>query len=165
MQGGKNEDGKWGGGHGVQEEYSLMKTEEIINLQTDYPIAEQAHLYLWVVNNLLQEGLDVMKAWGFKYITNLMWYKNSGTGMGNYFRGRHEILLFGRKGKPLPYRKQANGKKIFVHSAVSAPRRKHSQKPDEFYDMIEAVSYPPYLELFARNPEPRPNWSFWGNEV
>lgn len=143
----------------ILEHYSTMSNEEIRNLNIDYSIAEKAHLYLWVTSNFLQEGLDVMKAWGFKYITNIVWHKTSGCGIGNYFRNYHEICLFGRKGVIKLDRS------VFIKSVLEAPRRGHSRKPLEMYDLIEKRSPGPYLEMFARHPDPRPDWTYWGNEV
>ena len=143
--------------------YPVMPTPQIIReLQWVKPImAEQAHCYIWVVNNKLQDGLDLMKELGFHYLTNLVWVKDK-IGMGQYFRGQHELLLFGRKGKPLPYRYE-NGKRVTISSAVSLPKQEHSRKPDAFYSIIERTSPGPYLELFARRQ--RMGWSSWGNEV
>ena len=144
--------------------YSVMPLDDIKSLQFDYPIAEQAHLWLWVTNGFIPQGLEVMEAWGFKYITSVVWVKNR-IGLGQYIRTKHETLLFGRKGKPLPYKK-IDGKRVTVPSAFEAPLTKHSKKPLEVYQMIEKVSYPPYLELFARNIEvERPDWTYWGNEA
>ena len=142
----------------MKNKYSMMTTEEIKKLRIEYPIAEEAHIYMWVTSNWLQDGLDVMKEWGFKYITNIVWYKTSGMGIGNYFRNFHEICLFGRK-KVI----KLDRSKV-IKSVLEAPRRGHSVKPVEMYDLIEARSPGPYLELFARHPTPRPNWSYWGNE-
>jgi N6-adenosine-specific RNA methylase IME4 len=142
----------------LSNKYSTMSIEEIKRLQTEYPIAELAHLYMWVTSNWLPAGLEVMEAWGFKYITNIVWVKTSGMGIGNYFRNFHEICLFGRRGVPKIDRSKV------IKSVLSAPRRGHSVKPIEMYDLIEQRSPGPYLELFARHPEPRENWSYWGNE-
>ena len=126
--------------------------------------AERSHLYLWVPNALLQDGLNVMSAWGFKYKTNLIWYKirkdngPDGRGVGFYFRNVTEVLLFGTRGSIRtldPGRTQVN--------IISARKREHSRKPDETYDLIESCSPGPYLELFARHP--RKNWVQWGNEI
>jgi len=152
------------GGWGTpQMHYQVMPTPQIIReLQWVKPlIAEQANCYLWVVNNKLQDGLDLMKELGFHYITNLVWVKDK-IGMGQYFRGQHELLLFGRKGKPMPYRYEA-GKRVTISSVISEPKQDHSRKPDSFYSIIERISHGPYLELFARRK--RPGWTAWGNQV
>ena len=144
-----------------QDKYNLMTILEIkkmsdwINSISD----EQCHLWLWIINNKLPEGIEVMENWGFKYITNLVWVKNH-FGIGQYLRSQHEILLFGRKGKPQPFKHKRN-----IPSILCADRREHSRKPDEIYDIIERISYPPYLELFARKPKHRENWEYWGHEA
>ena len=152
------------GGWGTpQNHYPVMATAQIINeLQWMKPlICEQAHCYLWVVNNKLQDGLDVMKELGFQYITNLVWVKNK-MGLGQYFRGQHELLFFGRKGNPLPYKKE-NGKRVTIPSVIIEPKGEHSKKPSSFYEIIERTSDGPYIELFARRK--RLGWHAWGNEI
>jgi N6-adenosine-specific RNA methylase IME4 len=143
--------------------YPTMTQEEILELPVNQLAAAQAHLYLWVPNALIAEGLEVMRHWGFTYKTNLVWYKTridggpDGRGVGFYFRNVTELILFGTRGhlRTLdPGRTQVN--------LVSKRKREHSRKPDEFYDVIEECSPGPYLELFARHP--RPGWSQWGNE-
>ena len=135
----------------------------------DLPVAEvaqdTAHLYMWVPNALLPEGLEVMKAWGFNYKSNLIWHKirkdggSDGRGVGFYFRNVTEILLFGTRGKNArtepPGRSQVN--------MIQARKREHSRKPAEQYDLVEACSTGPYLELFARGE--RPGWAVWGNQA
>ena len=126
---------------------------------------EPAHLYLWVPNALLPDGLEVMAAWGFTYKSNLVWHKvredggSDGRGCGFYFRNVTEMLLFGVRGKKArtldPGRSQVN--------LIATRKREHSRKPDEFYPLIEACSPGPFIELFARRP--RPGWVSWGNEV
>ncbi len=144
--------------------YPTMKVNEIMDLPIGDLAAERSHLYLWVPNALLQDGLDVMSAWGFKYKTNLIWYKirkdngPDGRGVGFYFRNVTEVLLFGTRGSIRtldPGRTQVN--------IIPARKREHSRKPDETYDLIESCSPGPYLELFARHP--RKNWVQWGNEI
>jgi len=138
--------------------YDLMSTNDIINMREWLlPMTEdQAHLWMWCINPLIQDALNVIKEWGFTYINNIVWVKNK-IGLGYYFRGQHEILLFARRGKPLE-RKIKN-----IPSVLFADKQRHSQKPIEFYDIIEKISYGPYIELFARNK--RDGWDSWGNEV
>lgn len=140
-----------------------MDLEEIKSLPVSKLAAAQSHLYLWVPNALLQEGLDVMHAWGFTYKSNLVWYKvrkdggPDGRGVGFYFRNVTELVLFGIRGKMRtlqPGRVQVN--------LLASRKREHSRKPDELFDIIESCSPGPYLELFARFP--RPGWDQWGNE-
>lgn len=151
-----------GGGkikRGADRHYPLMKTKDIIELA--YPlrdiIDDNSHLYLWVTNNFLPDGLEVMKFWGFRYITNLVWVKNY-FGLGQYFRGQHELLLFGVRGKLLSMASPRN-----VPSVIKADRTFHSQKPKEAYDYIELTSPEPRIELFSRKK--REGWDAWGNEV
>ena len=115
------------------------------------------HLYLWVTNNFLEDGLWLTKRLGFRYITNLVWVKEGGFGLGQYFRGQHELCLFAVKGPTLFTQNRSTS------TVVTAPKRGHSQKPETVYDLIERCSYPPHLEMFARAT--REGWTSWGNEV
>lgn len=160
-----------GGGkicRGAQRHYPLMKVPEIIGYLRQIPVAQDAHLYLWVTNNHLQDGLRVMEALGFAYKTNLAWVKtkNGGEtvqiGLGQYFRGTHELLLFGTRGRQ-PYRTTVAGGRVTIPSVILSARREHSRKPAEQYTIAEAVSYPPYIEAFAR--ERRDGWDAIGNEA
>ena len=159
-----NRTGKMAPEHGRLARYGTMSLEEIQCL----PVAElalpQSHMYLWVPNALILEGLAVMEAWGFTYKTNIVWYKvrkdggPDGRGVGFYFRNVTELLLFGTRGSLRtlgPGRRQTN--------IIVSQKREHSRKPDEQYEIIEQCSPGPYLELFARHP--RQGWWLWGNEV
>jgi len=126
----------------------------------DIPVITNGHLYLWVTNNYIPAGLKVMESWGYRYVTNIVWVKNR-FGLGQYFRGQHELCLFGVKGK-LPY-KTVDGKRQQCPTVIKADRTRHSEKPDEIYSVIERVSYPEYIELFARKR--RKGWQSFGNEV
>jgi N6-adenosine-specific RNA methylase IME4 len=159
----QNRTGKMAPEHQRLLRYPTMTLEEILELPVNRLAAAAAHLYLWVPNALIAEGLEVMKRWGFTYKTNLVWYKvrkdggPDGRGVGFYFRNVTELLLFGVRGRMRtlrPGRTQVN--------VVSRRKREHSRKPDEFYDLIERCSPGPYLELFARRA--RPGWTQWGNE-
>lgn len=144
--------------------YPTMNLQEIKELPVAKIVADAAHLYLWVPNALLPEGLQVMESWGFSYKTNLVWYKirkDGGPdrrGVGFYFRNVTEVLLFGVRGKNVrtlqPGRSQEN--------IISSRKREHSRKPDEQYAIIENCSWRPRIELFARGP--REGWSVWGNQ-
>jgi N6-adenosine-specific RNA methylase IME4 len=143
--------------------YPTMEQREILELPVAKLAAARSHLYLWVPNALLAEGLRVMEAWGFTYKSNLVWHKvrkdggSDGRGVGFYFRNVTELVLFGVRGSMRtlpPGRTQVN--------LLATRKREHSRKPDEIYDIIEACSPGPYLELFARFP--RPGWHQWGNE-
>lgn len=164
-----------GGGkikRGADRHYPLMPTKDILGM-ADFikQISEEnSHLYLWVTNNFLQDGLKVMEAWGFRYVTKITWYKEGRIGLGQYFRGITEDCLFGVKGK-VPY-KIINGKRQQGTTGFIAPRGKHSQKPIKMKEMIEKVSYPPYVEIFARPAdtddifaEPDLLWNYIGNEI
>ena len=141
-----------------------MTLQEIKELPVPQIAAQQSHLYLWVPNALILEGLEVMERWGFTYKTNLVWYKirkdggPDGRGVGFYFRNVTELVLFGTRGNLRtlkPGRTQVN--------LLGTRKREHSLKPDELYEVVESCSPGPYLELFARHK--RPGWSQWGNEI
>ena len=152
-----------GGGkikRGADRHYELMKTKDIMVLPVKDLAEDNCHLYLWVTNNFLLDGLKVMEAWGFRYVTTITWVKDK-MGLGQYYRGMTEHCLFGVKGV-LPY-KIFDGKRQQGTTALIAPRTIHSKKPVEMYSTIEKVSYMPYIELFARNT--RDGWDLWGNET
>ncbi|MDR0968668.1 MAG: hypothetical protein LBL99_03500 [Holosporaceae bacterium] len=162
----QNRTGKVAPEHKRLSRYPTMKLEEIMQLPVcDIADKDQCHLYLWVPNALLPEGLQVMKAWGFKYKTNIVWEKirkdgnPDGRGVGFYFRNVTELLLFGVRGEKVrtlaPARSQVN--------LIRSQKREHSRKPDEIFDIIEKCSGGPYLELFARGK--RENWVLWGNQA
>ena len=160
-----NRTGKMAPEHKRLNRYSTMKLADIAKLPVNTVADSSCHLYLWVPNALLPEGLEVMKAWGFHYKSNIIWEKirrdgqPDGRGVGFYFRNVTEILLFGVKGGNYrtlaPARSQVN--------LVRSIKREHSRKPDEIYPLIEACSEGPYLELFARGV--RENWVLWGNQA
>lgn len=160
-----NRTGKVAPEHRRLSRYLTMSTAEIGALPVRALTVEPAHLYLWVPNALLPEGLEVMRAWGFDYKANIVWHKirkdggSDGRGVGFYFRNVTELLLFGVRGRNArtldPGRSQVN--------MIQSRKREHSRKPDEQYELIEACSNGPYLELFARGT--RPGWTFWGNQA
>ena len=161
----QNRTGKVATEHKRLTRYNTMKLEEIKQLPVSKVADERSHLYLWVPNALLPEGLEVMKAWGFEYKTNIIWEKirkdgmPDGRGVGFYFRNVTEILLFGIKGDKNrtldPGRSQVN--------LIRSIKREHSRKPDEFIPLIQNCSPGPYLELFARGN--REGWDMWGNQA
>lgn len=161
----QNRTGKVAPEHKRLNRYSTMKLEEIKDLPVGKAADEKCHLYLWVPNALLPEGLEVMRAWGFDYKTNIIWEKvrkdgmPDGRGVGFYFRNVTEILLFGIKGDKNrtlePGRSQVN--------LIRSIKREHSRKPDEFISLIEQCSSSPFLELFARGN--RNGWDMWGNQA
>ncbi len=144
--------------------YKTMRIEEICALPISKITADKAHLYLWCPNALLAWGLRVMEAWGFEYKTNIVWLKirkdggPDGRGVGFYYRNVTELALFGTRGK---LRTEKTGRRMV--NLIATQKEKHSQKPQELYDMIELCSPGPFLELFAR--EVRPGWTQWGDEV
>lgn len=140
-----------------------MSLDAIKALEVKDVAARNAHLYLWVPNALLPEGMAVMEAWGFRYVSNIVWAKRrkdggpDGRGVGFYFRNVTELLLFGVRGSMRtlqPGRSQVN--------MIETRKREHSRKPDEQYELIQACSPGSYLELFARHK--RAGWTVWGDE-
>jgi N6-adenosine-specific RNA methylase IME4 len=153
-----------GGRRGANRHYDLMSVTEIraMGVEVQRVAGKNAHLYLWVTNNYLEEGLQVMRDWGFKYKTTITWVKDR-FGLGQYYRGQTEQCLFGVRGV-LPYRTFPDGKRAQGVTVIHAPRREHSEKPSLMREMIEAVSHGPYLELFART-QALPNWTTWGAQA
>lgn len=158
-----NRTGKVAPEHRRLDRYSTMDLADICAIPVGEVTAKNAHLYLWVPNALLPDGLKVMESWGFRYVSNIVWAKRrkdggpDGRGVGFYFRNVTEILLFGVKGSMrtlAPARSQVN--------MIETRKREHSRKPDEQYDLITDCSPGPYLEMFARHPEP--GWIAWGDE-
>jgi N6-adenosine-specific RNA methylase IME4 len=159
-----NRTGKMAPEHRRLSRYATMSNQEIMELPVAQLARQKSHLYLWVPNALILEGLEVMKRWGFTYKTNIVWSKirkdggPDGRGVGFYFRNVTELVLFGVRGSMrtlAPGRSQVN--------MISTRKREHSRKPDELYPIIEKCSPGPFLELFARHS--RPNWLQWGNEI
>lgn len=161
----QNSTGKVAPEHRRLSRYGTMSLDDIKALPVQDVSADASHLYLWVPNALLAEGLAVMTAWGFTYKSNIVWHKvrkdggPDGRGVGFYFRNVTELVLFGVRGKNArtlaPGRRQVN--------FLATRKREHSRKPDELYPIIEACSPGPYLELFARGA--RPGWTVWGNQA
>ena len=169
-----------GGGRikrGADRHYPLMKTEAICALPVSAWMAHDAHGYLWVTNNFLPDGLRVLAAWGFRYVTKIDWYKGDVSeemddalmdaalmaGLGQYYRGVTESCLFGVRGHT-PYARLPSGTRAQGRTGFHASRRAHSEKPEKMRTMIEYVSPAlPRLEMFARRHTP--GWDVWGNEV
>jgi N6-adenosine-specific RNA methylase IME4 len=160
----QNRTGKMAPEHKRLLRYETLSFEEIYELPVAKIALPQSHLYLWVPNALLAQGLETMKRWGFTYKTNIIWHKirkdggPDGRGVGFYFRNVTEIVLFGVRGSLRtfqPGRIQVN--------FLATRKREHSRKPDELYQIIEECSPGPYLELFARHK--RAGWTVWGNET
>ena len=161
----QNRTGKVAPEHKRLNRYGTMTLSEICALPVKNIAADRSHLYLWVPNALLPDGLKVMEAWGFKYVSNIVWEKvrkdgePDGRGVGFYFRNVTELLLFGTRGKNArtlaPARSQVN--------ILRTRKREHSRKPDEQYGLIEDCSWGPRLEMFSRGT--RRGWTVWGNQA
>ena len=156
-----------GGGkikRGANKHYAVLSVPAIIKTVVESDpfqnIADDAHLYLWVTNSFLPSGLDVMNQLGFKYKTNVCWTKDR-FGLGQYFRGNHELCLFGTRGKGYNVKTPSRS----IASIIKAKRRKHSQKPEEFYNLVESRSYGPYVDMFARGAPRNNSWITWGHEA
>jgi N6-adenosine-specific RNA methylase IME4 len=159
-----NRTGKMAPEHKRLRRYRTMDFDEIAALPVGDLALPKSHLYLWCPNALLLEALTIMKAWGFVYKTNVVWYKirkdggPDGRGVGFYFRNVTELLLFGGKGKLRtlkPGRTQVN--------KIVTRKEEHSRKPEAAYEIIEACSPGPFVELFAR--QRRSDWEQWGDQV
>lgn len=161
-----NRTGKVAPEHRRLSRYETMALDDIAALPVSAIATETAHLYLWVPNALLPDGLAIMKAWGFNYKSNIIWHKirkdggSDGRGVGFYFRNVTEILLFGVRGKNA--RTRASGRRQV--NMIETRKREHSRKPDEQYAIIEACSSGPRIELFARG-SPRLLWVAWGKQA
>jgi len=159
-----------GGGkikRGADRHYPLLHTHDIprvMMLAPEWRIADDAHLWMWVTNNFLPDGLFVMSTLGFRYVTNLCWLKDR-AGLGQYFRGQHELLLFGVRGRGLEARTDDRSitSALDEPSLYGAPRGQHSAKPHLFHELVERRSRGPYLEMFARSK--REGWTSWGNDA
>jgi N6-adenosine-specific RNA methylase IME4 len=161
----QNRTGKVAPEHRRLSRYGTLTLEEIKALPVAQITAPVSHVYLWVPNAMLPEGLAVLAAWGFTYKSNIVWHKirkdggPDGRGVGFYFRNVTELILFGTKGKNArtlaPGRRQVN--------YLATRKREHSRKPDEQYEIIETCSRGPFIELFARGT--RPHWMTWGQQA
>lgn len=160
-----NKTGKVAPEHHRLSRYPTMTLDDIKAIPVASACDDTAHLYMWVPNALLPEGIEVLRAWGFNYKSNIVWHKlrkdggSDGRGVGFYFRNVTELLLFGVRGKNArtlqPGRTQVN--------YMGTRKREHSRKPDEQYPLIQSCSPGPYLEMFARGE--RPGWAIWGNQA
>lgn len=158
-------------------QYPLMSVSQIASLRVLAMAMPDSHLWLWVPNGFLPQGLAVMNAWGFRYVNNVAWFKSDNRlGLGQYIRNKHELCLFGVRGRP-PYAQtltehlvdeqdapvSVTAKRVTVVSAFQAPRTAHSAKPPNVHEMAEAISPGPRIELFARSR--RKGWDAWGNQL
>ena len=160
-----NRTGKMAPEHRRLSRYETMNLDDICNLPVADIAADPAHLYLWVPNALLPDGLRVMQALGFNYKSNIVWHKvrkdggSDGRGVGFYFRNVTELVLFGVRGKKA---RTLDAGRTQVN-LLATRKREHSRKPDEQYDIIEACSWGPRIELFSRGS--RPGWTVWGDQA
>ena len=146
----------------AHQHYKLSPFEELAAF--DVPSADNCALFLWVVDSHLDQGIELMKRWGFDFKTiAFIWVKTCKSdpsrprmGMGLWTRKQAEICILGTRGK-VPRRDKG------VRQVIMAPRREHSRKPDEIYERIERLVDGPYLEMFAR--QSRPGWDARGDEV
>ncbi len=159
-----NRTGKVAPEHKRLSRYDTLSLEEIKQIPVQSVAANKSHLYLWVPNALLPDGLEVMKAWGFIYKSNIIWHKvrkdggPDGRGVGFYFRNTTELVLFGIRGSMRtldPGRSQVN--------IIRTQKQEHSRKPDELYEIIERCSPSPFLEIFARGK--RKGWDVFGDQA
>src|SRR5262245_29637001 len=161
----QNKTGKVAPEHRRLSRYATLTLDDVKRLAVAQLANDVAHLYLWVPNALLPEGLAVMEAWGFRYKSNIVWHKvrkdggSDGRGVGFYFRNVTELVLFGVRGRSA--RTLAAGRRQVNY--LSSRKREHSRKPDEIYPLIEACSPGPFIELFARGV--REGWMAWGRQA
>ena len=161
----QNRTGKVAPEHKRLNRYETMRLEDIKRIPVGEVADEKCHLYLWVPNALLPEGLAVMSSWGFEYKTNIIWEKvrkdgmPDGRGVGFYFRNVTEMLLFGIKGNN---NRTLDAGRTQVN-LIRSIKKEHSRKPDEFAHLIESCSMAPYLEMFARGA--RAGWDMWGDQA
>ncbi len=160
----QNRTGKMAPEHHRLHRYGTMTMEDIYELPVAQVAAERAHLYLWIPNALIAEGIETMRRWGFTYKTNIVWYKvrkDGGPdrrGVGFYYRNVTEIILFGVRGKNARTLKPGRS----MPNIILAQKQGHSIKPPSQFEIIEQCSWGPFLELFARRP--RLGWYQWGDQ-
>ena len=152
-----------GDGRNATQHYDCMSISDISNLRVSDLASDDCVLLMWVVDPMLPEALEVIKAWGFKYKTvGFTWAKQNKndlgmfTGLGYWTRANPEMCLLATKGKPKRLSKA-------VRQLIISQRQEHSRKPDEVYDRIEQLLDGPYVELFARRE--RKGWDSWGNQL
>tara|TARA_B100001540_G_scaffold168334_1_gene148841 strand:- start:236 stop:853 length:618 start_codon:yes stop_codon:yes gene_type:complete len=160
----KNKTGKIAPQYKKTSRYKTLSLEDIKLLPVERVASKRSHLYLWVPNAFIKEGLEVMQSWGFQYKTNIVWRKirkdggSDGRGVGFYFRNVTELVLLGVRGNKVRTKKPGRTQVNFIQTR----KREHSRKPDELYEIIEKCSWGPFLELFARGR--RKGWTTWGDQ-
>jgi N6-adenosine-specific RNA methylase IME4 len=146
----------------AQAHYQCMSMTELRALPVGQLAAPDSLMIMWATWPMINEALDLMKAWGFTFKTGGSWAKQSSTGKkwafgtGYVLRSANEPFILGTVGRP-------TYKSASVRNLIVAPVREHSRKPDDMHQMVEHLVDGPYLELFARAP--RSNWTIWGNEA
>ncbi len=154
-----------GGGkikRGADRHYKTMKVRHIAPVILGCHLfrpAPASHLYMWATNNYLPDALTVVKDIGFRYVTTITWAKDR-AGLGQYFRGQTEQLIFAVRGRGYDTKTERKD----LTTLIQAPRGRHSRKPDKAFELVEARSVGPYLEMFGRG-EPRKGWTIWGDEA
>lgn len=145
------------GNYGANQHYDLMTLSQIYNMPIGDLMLDNAHLYLWATNSTLEESYKIVRHWGFEPKNTIIWIKaTAALPLGYWFRNCVEYVVFAVRGHS--ERKVKNQPNI-----IYAPTQDHSHKPEEFYSIVRRVSPGPYLELFARRPEP--DFDAWGNEI
>lgn len=159
----------WGGGkRGADQKYPTMRVDEIAAMPVRSMVRRDAHLWFWTIDEFLEPSFHIIRRWGFRFVRTMVWNKvtskgEPSMGLGQYLRGSHELCLFAVRGS-LPYARTSDGGRVSIPSQFSAPRGRHSEKPERSYEIIEQVSpFSPKLELFARKA--RPGWTAMGNET
>lgn len=150
--------GKSFGNRSPENHYPTMSTADICALPVKALATKEAILFIWTPNAHICECLLVIAAWGFEYVSNVVWVKNR-IGLGRYVRTKHELMLIAKKGDIVTPETSARPASVLI-----APRLKHSEKPADAYRLIERM-YPdfPKIELFARQQQP--GWDVWGNQA
>lgn len=149
-----------GASRGASKNYNVLGVEQIMTLALP-PIADDAYLLLWRVASQQEEALRVVRAWGFVPKSEIVWQKLTATGlpwfgMGRHVRASHESCIVATRGRP----QRLNAR---TRSTFAAPAGRHSEKPGEFFALVEALCPGPRLELFARAE--RPGWTCYGDEI
>jgi N6-adenosine-specific RNA methylase IME4 len=148
------------GKRGADAKYSTLDLAEIMAFPRP-PVAPDAHLFLWRVSSMVEEAYQVVRAWGFAPKTEIVWRKKTKHGkrhfgMGRTVRAEHETVIVAVRGAPAVRDRS-------IRSTFEAPAGRHSEKPEEFFDLVEKLCAGPYAELFARRA--RPGWFCFGNEL
>ena len=136
-------------------DYATMSLEQLRALPLGGLADVDCHLYCWITNRSMPKGFGLLEAWGFRFVTILTWPKPH-FGMGNYFRGQTEHVLFGVRGSQMLRRKNAST----LLPVWARGKGGHSSKPVEFHEFVESCSPGPYLEMFSRCQ--RKDWTTWG---